>query len=202
MAPSPENQIKFLVNLQRLLAEGLFVATYEYALLLALADPSVEKGDDSGTALTISTRAIAEKFVAYYWRQSAPFVAGSGARVLQQNTGKQAKVVRVLEDARGRYGGTLAIATHQPSVDSQISWTIDKVVRVCRSGSSRRSSDRSGATSSTPTPGRALQSSCGRSSPTASLISDLVRGASLRNARQHNNESDRRNDRTERVNIL
>lgn len=34
---------------QRLLAEGLFTATYKYALLAALADLSVESGDDSGT---------------------------------------------------------------------------------------------------------------------------------------------------------
>ena len=38
MTPSPEQQIKFLVNLQRLLDEGLFVASYKFALLLALAD--------------------------------------------------------------------------------------------------------------------------------------------------------------------
>jgi hypothetical protein len=91
MTPTPEAQVKFLVNLQRLLAEGQFAATYEYALLLALADISVEKGDESGSALKILTRDIAEKFVNYYWRQSVPYAAGAKARVLQQNPGKQAK---------------------------------------------------------------------------------------------------------------
>ena len=38
MPPSSDEQIKFLVNLQRLLDEGLFVASYKFALLLALAD--------------------------------------------------------------------------------------------------------------------------------------------------------------------
>jgi hypothetical protein len=33
--PAPEEQIQFLVNLQRLLDEGSFVASYKYALLLA-----------------------------------------------------------------------------------------------------------------------------------------------------------------------
>jgi hypothetical protein len=56
MPPSAEDRIKFLVNLQRLLAEGLFVASYKYALLLALADISFETGDDAGEPLTISTR--------------------------------------------------------------------------------------------------------------------------------------------------
>jgi hypothetical protein len=66
VAPTPDEQIRFLVNLQRLLDEGLFVASYKFALLLSLADLSVEKGDDSGSPLTISTNEIAEKFIQYY----------------------------------------------------------------------------------------------------------------------------------------
>lgn len=42
--PTAEDQVKFLMNLQRFLAEGHFVATYKYALLLALADISIESG--------------------------------------------------------------------------------------------------------------------------------------------------------------
>jgi hypothetical protein len=38
--PAPADQIRFLTNLQRLLAEGLFTATYKYALIAALADLS------------------------------------------------------------------------------------------------------------------------------------------------------------------
>ena len=45
VAPSAEKQIEFLINIQRLLKEGAFVATYKYALLTALADLCVEKGD-------------------------------------------------------------------------------------------------------------------------------------------------------------
>ena len=48
MQPSSDEQIKFLVNLQRLLDEGLFVASYKFALLLALADLSIERGDEGG----------------------------------------------------------------------------------------------------------------------------------------------------------
>jgi hypothetical protein len=43
--PPPDRQIRFLVNLQRLLNEGLFVASYKFALLLSLADLSIAKGD-------------------------------------------------------------------------------------------------------------------------------------------------------------
>lgn len=52
--PEPSDQVKFLTNLQRLLAEGLFTATYKYALLSALADLCVEHGSDSGAAWTVS----------------------------------------------------------------------------------------------------------------------------------------------------
>jgi hypothetical protein len=108
MPPTADEQVQFLVNLQRLLAEGLFVAAYKFALLLSLADLAVEKGDDSGNALKIGTEDIAEKFVQYYWRQAVPYVTPGHAAVLQQNAGKQAKVVRVLEVARHRYGDSLA----------------------------------------------------------------------------------------------
>ena len=60
--------IRFLVNLQRLLDEGLFVAPYKFALLLSLADLSVEKGDDSGAQLTLTIEDLAEKFIQYYCR--------------------------------------------------------------------------------------------------------------------------------------
>jgi 5-methylcytosine-specific restriction endonuclease McrA len=129
MPPSPEQQIKFLVNIQRLLAEGLFVASYKYALLLSLADISVEKGNDSGAPLTISTREIAEKFVAYYWRQAVPYAGGNGARVLSQNTGRQATIIRVLEESRLRHGTSFPTLIQSPAFGKAVIRPIDKVVR-------------------------------------------------------------------------
>ena len=70
MQPTADEQIQFLVKLQRLLDEGQFVASYKFALLLALADLSVENGDDTGRALALSVEIIAEKFIQYYWRQA------------------------------------------------------------------------------------------------------------------------------------
>src|ERR1700722_14806851 len=75
-APTPEEQVQFLRNIQRLLAEGLFVASYKFALLHALADLAVLKGDDSGAPLDLDTKNIAVKFVELYWRQCRPFHAG------------------------------------------------------------------------------------------------------------------------------
>jgi hypothetical protein len=54
--PAPQEQIQFLINIQRLLDEGLFVASYKFALLLALADLSIETGDNSGDPLSLSSR--------------------------------------------------------------------------------------------------------------------------------------------------
>jgi hypothetical protein len=61
--PTSEDQIRFLVQIQRLLNEGLFVATYKFALLQSLADIAIEQGDDSEASLAVSTDAIAEKFI-------------------------------------------------------------------------------------------------------------------------------------------
>jgi hypothetical protein len=57
--PTLQQQIEFLVKIQRLFSEGSFGATYKFALLQALADLSVEKGDYSGDTLQISTSEIA-----------------------------------------------------------------------------------------------------------------------------------------------
>jgi hypothetical protein len=81
-------------------AEGLFTATYKYALIAALADLSLESGDDSGRRLPCPTFALAEKFVEYYWRHAIPYAAATGERVLRQNTGQPAKIVTLVEAAR------------------------------------------------------------------------------------------------------
>lgn len=107
MVPTAEEQVRFLLSIQRLLGEGLFTATYKYALLLALADLSVELGDDSGEALELSTQRIGEKFVEYYWRQTLPFL---GNDVLRQNTGRPPVVVTLLLRARVKHGEHLADA--------------------------------------------------------------------------------------------
>lgn len=107
-AISPKSQVHFLQRLQQLLSEGSFVASYKFALLHALADLAVRRGDDSGAPLRLSTREIAEVMIELYWRQTMPFpVAGGATRVLAQNTGRQAGIVNILERERARHGGSL-----------------------------------------------------------------------------------------------
>jgi hypothetical protein len=76
--PSARDQVRFLRNLQRILEEGQFTASYKFALVHALADLPVQMGDDGGGELRLPVRAIAERFVELYWRQAAPWPAPSG----------------------------------------------------------------------------------------------------------------------------
>jgi hypothetical protein len=88
--PSPEDQVRFIANIERILSEGSFVATYKYALLIALVELAIERGEDSNRELVLPIRDIADKFAELYWRQAAPYeadgVSGVGL-VLHQNTG-------------------------------------------------------------------------------------------------------------------
>jgi hypothetical protein len=114
MPPTADEQIQFIVNVQRLLDEGAFVASYKYALLLALADLAVESGDESGDALRLTTRQIAEKFIAYYWRQSVPYATAADSRILRQNAGAQAAVLNLISNARREHGDLLPNMMRRP----------------------------------------------------------------------------------------
>ena len=111
--PTAVEQIAFLKNIQRLFEEGDFTATYKYALLMALIEIAVERGDNSGAALSISKRSLGEKFAEYYWPQTLPFKSGLPGfqpGILSQNLGGQAAVVNRLLALRGAGASTLADA--------------------------------------------------------------------------------------------
>jgi hypothetical protein len=102
MSGRPIGELEFLRKLQRLLAEGDFVATYKFALLNALADLSLERASAADGSLRVPVTAIAEKFIEYYWPQARPYRAHEGAGfVLRQTTQRQAKVITALERAAG-----------------------------------------------------------------------------------------------------
>lgn len=113
-APTPEFQLKFLDYIQRLLDGGEFVATYKYALLMALADVSVEMGDDSDAPLPLDASDLATKFVQYYARQAVPYPAGEKAGLLLQSTGSQARIVSLVAERQTQYeanGQRVTLAT-------------------------------------------------------------------------------------------
>jgi hypothetical protein len=107
--PTAGQQLEFMKNIQRLLYEGGFVATYKYALLHALADLSIVKGDDTGAPLSLTTDEIASRFIELYWQQARPFQAGDACSgvILKQNTGRQASVITMIADAHAAAGGSL-----------------------------------------------------------------------------------------------
>ena len=54
-APTPDEQVAFLGQIERLLSEGQFVATYKYALLVSIADLAVQLGRDDGSVFAGAT---------------------------------------------------------------------------------------------------------------------------------------------------
>ena len=186
--PTADEQIRFLVNLQRLLDEGSFVASYKFALLLALADLSIERGDDSGAPLELSTFDIAEQYIEYYWRQAVPYPSPTEAKVLQQNTGQQAKIVKAVCAARAKYGDSLARAMRDVkawrSLVSNVAQTVrEKPLQFLPNIGGQRLDFLYGEV------GRVIElkpgvAYCFRKFHT--LISDQVRGAWLRYVRQQN----------------
>jgi len=109
--PTAEERLRFLQDVQRLIDEGLYSATYKFALLSALTDLAVAKGDVGGGALVIQVTEIAEGLIECYWRQSFPFPAvDGGAMVLLQNKGRQAAVVSAIQRSLDDVGGSVARA--------------------------------------------------------------------------------------------
>ena len=130
---TPEREVQFLVDLQRLLSEGQFTATYKYALLMALADLSVECGEDSDLELEISSRQLADKFVRYYWRQCAPYpVAGLAEMdesVFRQNSDRQAAIINLVRRARADHQGSLSNAMQDSQAWGRLLSRVGGVVR-------------------------------------------------------------------------
>jgi 5-methylcytosine-specific restriction endonuclease McrA len=196
VTPTAQEQLAFLTNLQRLMAEGQFVATYKYALLLALADLAVESGDKSGPTLELETFRISEKFIQFYWRQAVPYALRQGAStapLLRQNVGETPAIINRILAARRRFDGSLADARRHPREWKTLVGAVDSVVRrmplwKLQTIGGRRADFlyENVGTGSTITlrPGVAY---CLRQFHP--LISELVRSAWIRYVRRHNHDA-------------
>lgn len=119
-------QLEFLTKLQRILGEGLFVASYKYALLLALAELSVEGSIQPDGSLRIELDELADRFIALYWRQVAPF---GGKTMLVQNTGRQASIISKIAVLKAS-APTLAVARgtkHWPRLVREVGQLLDQM---------------------------------------------------------------------------
>lgn len=103
--PSAEEQLKFLTNIQRILDEGSFVATYKFALLMALADYAVQVGQDDSDPEKINTSDLVESFINSYWRQAIPYesVSGNEGQFLRMSTGEQPEIFSRIVALRNRF---------------------------------------------------------------------------------------------------
>lgn len=110
IAAPPADQLAFLSKVQRILSEGQFTESCQFALLLSLADLAVEVCHQSGSSLTITTRRIAEKSITYLWRQVVPYMSNPAVPegiVLHLSTGSETDVVNIVRAARLRHGRSL-----------------------------------------------------------------------------------------------
>lgn len=134
-APTAEFQLDFLSKLQRILDEGGFTATYKFALLVALAELAVERGEDNDSPLQLDIRAIGDKFAELYWKQIVPYsAAGQTAGKLSQIYGHAAAIPNRLDAFRTETGIASLVAARKhsdwPSVISSISTTVrDQPIR-------------------------------------------------------------------------
>jgi 5-methylcytosine-specific restriction endonuclease McrA len=188
--PSPQDQVQFLLNIQRLLTEGQFTATYKYALLLALAHLSVEVGNNSGNELPLTTSQLAEKFIETYWRQSVPFPGTSSREILKQNTDRQAAIIRHIAHARKVSGDSLPGLRRKSSEWKRLVASVGSVVRtmplwklqiVGRTAFDFLHENRRTGSSITLRPGVAFYLR-----QFHELITELVRGAWVRYIREQN----------------
>lgn len=96
--------IRFAEKMLTLLDDGLYTATYKYAVLLGLLDLALKGVDQHGDPpQMVTTRQLAEKVIEIYWRHAVPFGRGSSADVLRQNAGRptaQAEIVRRIQEFR------------------------------------------------------------------------------------------------------
>ena len=122
LGPSVEQQARFLQKLQHLLVEGEFVATYKFALLLALVRWALEHPDHDERQ-PLDVRDLALHVIELYWPHTRPFatlagVAGEasppfapkfdspGSGVLVQERGGQSlKILKEIEELQRRTRG-------------------------------------------------------------------------------------------------
>src|SRR5690242_14351688 len=108
--PGQLSELEFLTKLQRILSEGLFVASYKFGLLLALAELSVEDAPADNGSLRIELHVLSERFIRLYWRQVAPF----GGQLLIQATRGQAEIITRITKFQVKHGMSFSLAQSHP----------------------------------------------------------------------------------------
>lgn len=122
---TPEFQLQFLNKIQRLFSEGSFTASYKFALLISIADITVEFGVDNNERLLIKNRTIGEKFIELYWQHASPFKS----KVLVQNNSRQAKIITLIDNFKNRTNINTFISARSSNEFSNLLKEVTRVVR-------------------------------------------------------------------------
>lgn len=100
MTASPDPALGLAEKVLTLLDQGLFTATYKYAVFLALLDLAMEKTTSTGKAPgVLTTRELAGKVLELYWPHTVPYPYHDECSVLLQNWGArdaQAEIVTLI----------------------------------------------------------------------------------------------------------
>ncbi len=130
LVTSDRGPIALAERIFSILDQGRFVATYKFAVLLALLDLCLENVSRSGAAPdTLTTRQLADKVLELYWPQTRPWKPTA----LRQSTGPgggQAEIVRAIERFRAevkadRSLSLSAVRTSEPKRFERLVRTIE-----------------------------------------------------------------------------
>ncbi len=94
MTADPVEPAQIIERVLQILEEGSTVATYKYAVLLALLDLCVELTDQYGEPpVGVTTRQLAHKVVELYWPQARAWGGEKPVPLLRQNASKGSEIV-------------------------------------------------------------------------------------------------------------
>ena len=131
LIPTPQEQLKFLKQIQQILHSGSFSSTYKFALLMSLSRLAIEQGNDTGEILKLDYLDIAEKFIDLYWKQSLPFHFNENEPFqLKQNNGKQAGIVSLIYGAQQTHKSLAMVRrnhTYWPQLKKKVADIVKKM---------------------------------------------------------------------------
>ncbi|MFM7135176.1 MAG: HNH endonuclease domain-containing protein, partial [Planctomycetota bacterium] len=127
--PSASQQLEFLTKVERLLSSGSFTATYKFALLIALANIAVARGDDSEVELRVDLDELGGEFARLYWRAPRPF-GSLDAPLRQARTDGEAAIIGIVAPLAGKTGWSYSRVRLYPAEAAAVITDVRKL--VCR----------------------------------------------------------------------
>ena len=123
-APSAEFQLEFLKKVEVLLAQGRFTSTYKFALLIALTNIAVERGDDTSDELKVGLDEIARQYLALYWNMARPYPRINAILKQNREANSPSRMITLLEgEARHSRSSFKRLRVYRASDDELVAET-------------------------------------------------------------------------------